>query len=132
MNDNTQLINSIGNIAIFLAAFPALWISGRIVLRNLPPDSRTTQFFLWLALGGLILTPLTDFLRYLSSIINFLLPQTGPAPNMNVVLGMGPYPIYAGLTLILGVAVYALALATARPIVAQGKFPILQRVQLHN
>jgi len=127
-----QLMNSVSGIGIFLAAFPALWISGRIILRNYASDDRTTQIFLWLILGGLILTPLNDFLRYLGSVLSLIIPSLWNSGTISVFLGVGPFLLYSTITLILGVIIYALAVYYTRKMVAQGKIPILQELQLDN
>ncbi len=132
MNASSQLISSIESILMFLAAFPALWISGRVILRNLSQESRFTQILLWLALGGLILIPLTDFLSCLSSVVSLLLPPAERSASISVVLGTGPYLFYATLTLLLGIAVYILALSNTRRILSQGKSLLVQAVQLRN
>ena len=130
MDESMQLMESVMSIAVFLATFPALWISGRIILRNYAGYSRTTHAYLWLALGGLILTPLTDLLRYLSSVLSLIIPSLrSPVPFM-VFLGVGNFMLYSTITLILGMIVYGLAVYYARPLLALGKLPLIQGLKL--
>lgn len=130
MDSNVEWLSTVGSIGYFLAVFPALWISGRIILRNYSGDNRTAQIFLWLALGGLILAPLTDFLRYLSSILSLIVPFFRISADVTVFLGMGSFMVYSGITLVLGIVVYSLALYYLRMIVVRGKIPIVQELQI--
>lgn len=128
MEVNEQWLNSMGSIGYFLAAFPALWIAGRIILRNYSGDNGTAQIFLWLALGGLILAPMTDFIRYISSILSLIVPLFRISADVTVFLGMGSFMVYSGITLVLGIVVYSLALYYLRMIVVRGKIPIVQEL----
>lgn len=130
MDSNVEWLSTVGSIGYFLAVFPALWISGRIILRNYSGDNRTAQIFLWLALGGLILAPLTDSLRYLSSILSLIVPFFRISADVTVFLGMGSFMVYSGITLVLGIVVYSLALYYLRMIVVRGKIPIVQELQI--
>lgn len=130
MDSNVEWLSTVGSIGYFLAVFPALWISGRIILRNYSGDNRTAQIFLWLALGGLILAPLTDSLRYLSSILSQIVPFFRISADVTVFLGMGSFMVYSGITLVLGIVVYSLALYYLRMIVVRGKIPIVQELQI--
>lgn len=132
MNDSMQLISGVESAVLFLATFPALWISGRIILRNYTGEYRALQIFLWLALGGLILTPLMDFLRYLGSVLNFFIPSSDKLGIISVFLGMAPFLYYSTITLILGIAVYGLALYHARKQVVQSKLPFIQGLKICN
>ena len=132
MDSSAQLMSSIRSIAVFLAAFPALWIAGRITLRNYSSNDRATQMFLWLALGGLILTPLTDFLRYLGSLLSLVIPSLRYAGTITVFLGVGPFLLYSTITLILGILVYGLALYDGRMMIADGNKPFLPQLQLES
>ena len=132
MNNSMQLINSIGSVAIFLVTIPALWISGRIILRNYTVENRALQIFLWLALGGLILTPLTDFVRYLSSVLTLIIPSPDKLNPITIFLGVAPYVYFLTITLVLGIAVYSLAFYQARKLVAESKMPFIQGLQISN
>jgi hypothetical protein len=132
VNDSMQLISSVESAAMFLVTFPALWISGRIILRNYAVENRALQIFLWLALGGLILTPLIDFIRYLSYVLYLIIPSSDKFNNVSVFLGMAPYLYYTTITLVLGIAVYSLAFYHSRKLVAQSKLPFIQGLQISN
>jgi hypothetical protein len=125
-------LSLIYSVCVFLAAFPALWISGRIILRNDAGDNPTTQLFLWLALGGLILYPLADLLRYFLSFLSLIIPSFWNFTPMTVTLGMGPFLVYSTITLILGIVVYGLAYYYARRVIAQGEIPPIRALQLEN
>ncbi len=130
MNDSMQLISSVESAAIFLVTLPALWISGRIILRNYAVENRALQIFLWLTLGGLILTSLVDFIRYLSYVLYLIIPSADKVGSASVFLGKAPYLYYSTITLVLGIAVYGLALYYARKLVAQSKLPFIQGLQI--
>jgi hypothetical protein len=50
-------------------AIPALWVSGRILLRNPIATDRVTQVFLWLVLGGFFTIPLVDILSNIGNLV---------------------------------------------------------------
>jgi hypothetical protein len=131
MIDSIQLISSVYSTALFLATLPALWISGRIVLRNYAGEYRAFQIVLWLAFGGLILISFMDFLRYLSYALNLVIPSS-KSDSISVFLGMAPFLYYSMISLILGIAVYGLTLYYARKLVAQGKLPFIKGLELSN
>jgi hypothetical protein len=125
-------LNLIYSVCVFLAVFPALWISGRIILRNVAGEDPTTQLFLWLALGGFIFNPLADLLRYFLSFLSLIIPPLWNFTLMTVSLGMGPFLAYSTIILILGIAVYGLSYSYARRLIAQGEFPLFRALQLEN
>jgi len=63
MDAGFETLYSVESILIFLATIPALWISGRIILRNPISQDRSTRLFLWLALGGFFLIALVTPLQ---------------------------------------------------------------------
>lgn len=130
MDSNAEWLSTVGSIGYFLAALPALWISGRIILRNYSGDNRTAQIFLWLALGGLILAPMTDFIRYISSILSLIVPFFRISADVTVFLGMGSFMVYSGITSVLGIIVYCLALYYLRKMIVEGMIPIVQELQI--
>jgi hypothetical protein len=132
MDDNLLLMSSIGSIVIFLSVFPALWISGRIILRNFSLHKHAIQIFLWLALGGLILTPIYDFLRYLGYVLSLVIPSLRNSVPISVFLGVGPYLVYSIITLILGVIVYTLSFNHAHTLINKGRIPLNPELQLGN
>jgi hypothetical protein len=132
MNDSMQLISSIGSASIFLVSFPALWISGRIILRNYAVENRTLQIILWLSLGGLILIPLMDFIRYLGYVLYLIIPSSDKFGSTLVFLGMAPYMYYSMISLILGITVYGLAFYHVRNQLTQSKLSFIQGLHISN
>jgi hypothetical protein len=130
MEDNMQLLISAESIAFFLAVFPALWISRRIISRNYSTNNLITRVFLWLALGGLILSPMIDFINYLGDTLQLIVPSLRNLNPVMVFLGVGPYLFFTSINLILGVLVYVLGLYFARKIVADHKIPLAQGMRL--
>jgi len=130
METYAEWLSTIGSIAYFLAAIPALWISGRIILRNYAGGQKTTAMLLWLALGGLILAPMIDFLRYLSAVLSLIMPLFWNQASISVILGMGSFMIYSGITLGLGVVVYGVTLYYLPKTIVPGKLLIAQEWQL--
>ena len=132
MDNNLQLVNTIESIGVFLAAFPALWISGSIVLRNFATETRAIQILLWLALGGLFLAPVTDIVRYTTSILSLIIPSLRNANPTMVLLGVGPFLLYSTLSMILGILIYGFALYYARLRIIHDQTVFRQRLQLTN
>ena len=132
MDASSDFLSSVGSIGYFLAAFPALWIAGRIILRNYSGGHRAAQFILWLALGGLFFTPITDALRYLSSVVELIIPWFWNSFTINVFLGMGPFMAYSAIQLALGITVYGFALYYLRTMILQVKITIPQTIKIEN
>jgi len=128
--ESYEWLSTTGSIGYFLAAFPALWISGRMILRNYAEDHRTTRLFIWLALGGLILIPIADCLRYTISILSLIVPLFWNSATVTVFLGMGPFMASSGITTALGIVVYGLALYSLRSIFVGNKIPIIQEYRV--
>ena len=59
MDTAFRILDFVASILIFLAFIPALWISGRIILRNSMSEDHSTRLFLWLVLGGYFLLHLS-------------------------------------------------------------------------
>src|SRR5215211_1258921 len=77
MNTNLEIFyNVFVSILFWLTALIALWISGRIIRRNLIRVDRSTQLFLWLVLGGFFRIPLVDLLSALGTLIAQTIPFT--------------------------------------------------------
>jgi len=70
MNTNLEIFyNVFVSILFLLTALVALWVSARIIRRNLIRADRSTQLFLWLVLGGFFRIPLVDLLSALGTLI---------------------------------------------------------------
>jgi hypothetical protein len=132
MTDSMQIISGVTSAALFLATFLALWISGRIILRNYDGNNRVLHFILWLALAGLILTPLLDFILYLGSILNLIIPSSDQSGTISVFLGMAPFMYFLTIRLILGIAVYGLTLYYIRRLEVPDRLPNIQGLKLRN
>ena len=57
MNANLEFFFNLIGTMLMIAAIPALWVSGRILLRNPLVTDRSTQLFLWLVLGSFFHDP---------------------------------------------------------------------------
>lgn len=131
MEMTQQIINSISSIAVFLATFPALWISGRIILRNIVSENRIFLAILWLALAGWILMPLIDIVGYLSSLFDLVILNQANSVPISLVLGLGPFRYYLGINILLGFVVYAFVTYSTYEMLAGGEFPLIrQRFQV--
>ncbi len=110
MNTEFDSLNLVASILIFLAAFPALWIAGQIVLRNLGQQGRPIQLILWFALGGCFLIPLIDLLSYLRDLIGLAVPSGQSGSEFSLFLGRIAWPRYSGMAVALSAILYGLAI----------------------
>ena len=80
--DNLGLLFNVFDVALALFA---LWIAGRIVLRNLPllqnyiSSSRAMQLIIWFALGEIFILPLLDLLGLIQLITTLSSETSGEA-----------------------------------------------------
>ena len=132
MNNSMLLINNVESVLMFLVTFPALWIAGRIILRNFTDENRALKVLLWFTLGGLILIPLVDIIRYLSYILYLIIPSSDKFNSATVFLGVAPYIYYSTIALVLGIVVYGLAFYQARMLVSQNKLQFIQGLKISN
>jgi hypothetical protein len=129
---NFQLVYSISNIIMFLAVIPALWVSGRIILRNPVLEERSISLFLWLVLGGFFLIPMIDVLAELRSLISFIV---SPEENMGAIpifLGTTSWLLYSIISLALTIFVYAVAIYYGRLLLAKHGLPVIEQLSLNN
>jgi hypothetical protein len=131
MDANFQILDSVGGILIFLAAVPALWISGRIILKN-PPGAHRMQLFLWLVLGGFFLIPLVDLISYLRDLILLAIPSDQNATNIPLFLGTSSWLIYSVVAITMGVIVYSFAIYYGGRIIEKRQLPILKELTLNS
>lgn len=132
MGANSQILYLVSNLLIFLAVIPALWVSGRIMLRNPVSEYRSIMLFLWLALGGFFLIPMIDVLAQLRSLFSLII---SPEENMGTVylfLGTASWLLYAILSLALTVVVYAVAIYYGRRLFAEHGQPMIQKLSLND
>jgi len=131
MDANFQILDSVGGILIFLAAVPALWIAGRIILKN-PLGDHRTQLFLWLVLGGFFLIPLVDLISYLRDLILLAIPSDQNATNIPLFLGTSSWLIYSVVAITMGVIVYSFAIYYGGRIIEKRQLPILKDLTLNS
>lgn len=132
MDANFQIVYSISNIIMFLVVIPALWVSGRIILRNPILEQRSISLFLWLALGGFFLIPMIDVLAELRSLISFIV---SPEENMGAIpifLGTTSWFLYSILSLALTIVVYAVAIYYGRLLLAKHGLPVIEQLSLND
>src|SRR5688572_26284981 len=72
------------SILFLLTALVALWVSGRIIRRNLVGVNRSTRLFLWLVLGGFFRIPLIDLLSALGTLIAQTIPFTSDLSELSI------------------------------------------------
>jgi hypothetical protein len=131
MDTSLQILDSVAGILIFLAIVPALWIAGRIVLKNRLGDHRT-QLFLWLVLGGFFLIPLVDLISYLRDLISLAIPSDQNVTNFPLFLGTSSWLIYSVIAITMGVIVYSFAIYYGGRIIENRRFPILKELTLNS
>jgi hypothetical protein len=80
---NTDTLGLLSNVLYIALAFFALWIAGRMVLRNLSllqnkiSSSRAIHLAIWLALGEIFTLPLIDLLGLIQLITTLSTDETG-------------------------------------------------------
>ncbi len=132
MDANFQIVYSISNIIMFLVVIPALWVSGRIILRNPILEQRSISLFLWLALGCFFLIPMIDVLAELRSLISVIV---SPEENMGAIpifLGTTSWFLYSILSLALTIVVYAVAIYYGRLLLAKHGLPVIEQLSLND
>ena len=133
MDANFQLVYSISNIIMFLAVIPALWVSGRIILRNPILEERSISLFLWLVLGGFFLIPMIDVLAELRSLISFIVsPPEENMTTMPLFLGTTSWLLYSIISLALTIFVYAVAIYYGRLLLAKHGLPVIEQLSLND
>ena len=120
MSEPSNILNAIYSLAWLLAVIFALWIAGRIILRNISQVrehkddmvlERPLILMTWLALGGLFAIPLLDLIGLLRAFVETFIPLfTIPASQFVTVSGTEPWPLFTGMRGVLFLLVYGLAL----------------------
>jgi len=120
MNTNPEIFLNVVGTVLMLTAIPALWVSGRILLRNLRSKDRSTQLFLWLVLGGFFNIPLVDILSNPGNLI----AQAIPSDQTEL-------PVRIGTTsIILNLMIYAFAIFYGQRIIAKHNLPFMNELNL--
>jgi hypothetical protein len=132
--DTLGLLSNVLNIALVLFA---LWIAGRIVLRNLSllqnnvASGRPIQLAIWLALGGLFTIPLFDLLRIFHLFDVWLMPSF-EAGEFVTLWGSVPWFVYdacIGLTMLI---IYGNTLKMGWKPLFKRDPPILESIQINS
>ena len=120
MSAPSDILNTIYSLAWLLAIIFAFWIAGRMILRNLSQVQeykddmaleRPLILMIWLALGGLFVTPLQDLIGLIDAFVETFVPLFSiPASQFVTVSGTEPWPLFTGMRGALFFLVYGLAL----------------------
>jgi len=120
MSAPSYILNTIYSLAWLLAIIFALWIAGRIILRNISQVQenkddmaleRPLILMIWLALGGLFAIPLLDLIGIIDAFVETFVPLFAiPASQFVTVSGTEPWPLFTGMRGALLLLVYGLAL----------------------
>jgi hypothetical protein len=122
MSTNLEIFYNVAGIILWLTAFPALWVSGRIIRRNSITGDRSTHMFLWLVLGGFFRIPLVELLSILTNLIAQAIP-----PDLSV----GDPSFRIGITGgIVKLSIYALGIYFAQRSIANQNVPFLNKLSL--
>ncbi len=132
------VLDTLFNILVVLAVIPALWVAGRIVLRNSAINQISIRLFAWLVLGGFFLRPLVGLVSLLRNIMSVALSER-MASNMPAIelvfLGLTPAALYAALDAVIWLVGYGITLVygprlmrqyAARTVQALGLTPLEQ------
>lgn len=130
MNTAFEIVDFLMSVLIFLALVPALWISGRIILRNAIAEARYTRLFLWLVLGGFFLIPLTDLIAYLGQWILLAVPSDQGTTPVFLFLGSTTWLSYSILFTVTGLIIYAVGIYYGRKVIAEGRLPVIKDLSL--
>lgn len=120
MSAPSYILNTIYSLAWLLAVIFALWIAGRMILRNISQVQehkddmafeRPLILMIWLALGGLFAIPLLDLIGIIDAFVETFVPLFAiPASQFVTVSGTEPWPLFTGMRGALFLLVYGLAL----------------------
>ena len=130
MNAAFEILSFVASILIFLALIPALWVSGRIILRNPLTENRPTRLFLWLVLAGFFLNPLQDLISYLAGLLMLAIPSDQRMTEVVLFLGTTSWLFYTILFTVIGVITYSLGIYYGRKIIDERRLPVLKDLAL--
>ena len=104
MSASSYILDTLYSLAWLLAVIFALWITGRIIFRNISRVQenkddvaleRPLILMVWLALGGLFATPLLDLIGIIDAFLETFVPLfTIPASQFVTVSGTEPWPLF--------------------------------------
>jgi hypothetical protein len=130
MDAGFETLYSVGSILIFLATIPALWISGRIILRNPISQDRSTRLFLWLALGGFFLIALVDLISLLRDVISLAIPSDQNATVFPLFLGTTSWQVYVAIVIAMGIIIYSFAVYYGQQLILKQGLPVIKELTL--
>ncbi len=103
-------LDALFNILIVLAVVPALWVAGRIVLRNSSIDQIAVRLFVWIVLGGFFLIPLVGLVSVLRNLLSVILSGQTASPLDERFLGLTIPALYAAIDAVIWMIGYGIAL----------------------
>ncbi len=103
-------LDALFNVLIVLAVIPALWVAGRVVLRNSMIDQIAVRLFLWLVLGGFFLIPLVGLVSVLRNLLSVILSWQTASPLDERFLGLTIPALYAAIDAVIWIIGYGIAL----------------------
>ena len=134
MSAPSYILDTIYSLAWLLAVIFALWITGRIILRNISRVQENKDdvalecpliLMVWLALGGLFATPLLDLIGIIDAFLETFVPLfTIPASQFVTVSGTEPWPLFTVMRAALLLLVYGLALWLGSKVLRIWNIPI--------
>ena len=131
---NPDTLGLLFNVLDVALALFALWIAGRIVLRNLSfiqtniSSSRAIQLLIWLALGEIFILPVLDLLG-LIQLITRLSPDTGEAYTL---WGSVPSIVYELSTVFTILFIYSATLMAGWKHLFKRVPPIFETIRLNS
>jgi len=132
VDTNLQIVSSISNIIMFLAVIPALWVSGRIIIRNPVSSDHSIMLFLWLILGGFFLIPMTDLLSYLRNLLSIIVSPDENMMEMPLFLGTTSWFWYSIISLVVAITIYAIAFIYGRKLLMEHGQPLIEGLSLND
>lgn len=119
MSSPNFILGTIYSLALLLAAIVALWLAGRMILRNISQIrgfkddfalKRPLVLMMWLALGGMFVIPLIDLIGIIDAFVETFVPLFAiPASQFVTAAGMEP-SLFTGMRGALLLLVYGFAL----------------------
>ena len=132
MDANLQIVSSISNIIMVLAVIPALWVSGRIILRNPISSDHSILLFLWLVLGGFFLIPLIDLLSNLRNLLSLIVSPDENMMEIPLFLGTTSWFWYSIISLIVATAIYAIAIIYGKRLLMEHGQTVIELLSLND
>ena len=139
MSSPNFVLGTLYSLALLFAAILALWLAGRIILRNISQirgfkddfaSKRLLILMMWLALGGLFVIPLIDLIGVIDAFVATFVPLFAiPAAQFVTAAGMEP-SLFTGMRGALLLLVYGFALWLGLKVSRSWDIPIDLPIQL--